>query len=231
MRNLVYTENKPGEWTLVTPEMLADHMKDMGVVRGGDIRLAMDDFIRPLDTSKLSCREVISGLWEFTDDRGFHFRLTAEAYRDFTRRGGRVRSAEDRNRYLKFGPYDKLRRLIIVQDDRGATFQFEPFAVFHGIHAPIPRRGVLRAPLWDSASKQQRGALMAQKKTTDTETPIEQTQPKLALYFRVNDLPQELNQKQTVEHVTKLLTLGAANVTISRFIRDETSERHAHSRY
>lgn len=77
-------------------------------------------------------------------------------------------------------------------------------------------------------NKQQGGAEMAQvKKTTDIETPIAQTQPKLGLYFRINQLPQELTQKQTVEHVTKLLTLGADTINVQRYIRDEVSARSA----
>jgi hypothetical protein len=91
--------------------------------------------------------------------------------------------------------------------------------------------GVFRAE-WKTQdpNKQQGGAIMAQTKVTTDEKPIEQQPVKLGVYFRVNGLPQELTQKQANEHVAKLLTLGAAEVNIQRFIRDDTSSKYASAR-
>lgn len=87
-------------------------------------------------------------------------------------------------------------------------------------HFPLSFSGSVTSP-----NKQQGGANMAQVKET-TEKPIQQQPVKLGVYFRVNSMPQELTQKQANEHVAKLLTLGADQVSVQRYIRDETSERY-----
>jgi hypothetical protein len=246
----------------VSPELAADHAKDMGVQiwddpyvkYGGKFGLA-SELIEPsfLDF-KVAHLDIhyrhSTRTWNFRDDRGIELNITDELLRNLDPTGRMVMDMRA-YRWLAVEPHDdKLQRKVWVKDDRGVRYPVSLVSPPSRLNAPIPQRGVLGmyeqknrlqhfatldgVVITDDpnirVSLPQGGAEMAQaKKTTDTETPIAQTQPKLGLFFKINDLPQELSQKQTIEHVTKLLSLGASAVHVSRFIRDDVSSRHAHS--
>lgn len=186
--------------------------------------------------------------WTFRDDRGF--KATVFAKKLFKGGSTLFKSGSTIGRWkaeclYASGLYadavwsltttDKLLRYWVLQDDRGVDFSItlDPEMSGRRIHAPVlqgPPITAVHVPEFGKITNNKQGGIMpSTKNTNEKETPIEQTQPKLGLYFRINDLPQELSQKQTIEHVTKLLTLGASTVHVTRYIRDDVSARTATS--
>jgi hypothetical protein len=205
---------------LIDGLMALDHARDMG-----ETACNYMGFPRP-DPTAIGVAELrwdfqpSYNCWKFTDDRGLQINISE----DVLIRGERIVSSP-RGAFFVGPCVDKLRRFISIKDDRGVVYQFD-----------MSRHGVARAPIPPNHNvsnkfsiNKQGGAIMAQAKEV-TEKPIQQQTVKLGVYFRVNDLPQELTQKQTVEHAAKLLTLGASEVKVQRFIRDETSAQYTNKK-
>lgn len=215
----------------VAPEFAGDHARDMGLA--GSFRALRE--AQPIHESfKVGTLSVYHNartqIWTFTDDRGVTISMTEAVIRRLPT-AGIMHKDPLRMALLVIRPgADKLRRNLIVEDDRGCRYPVEVMRPVHVINCPIPNRDIfpISGSITKSTNNKEARMGTATKSTTKetTEKPIQQQPVRLGAYFRVNSMPQELTQKQVIEHVTKLLSLGAAEVNVMRFIRDETSEKY-----